>query len=284
MDPVTVATTTLALANGTRTALTASASGGRYAWRRMRLAGTFDPTWVDISLENQGNFELTANEVAEIHEFLASDRLKPLLSFICLAVVGHADDEESEIEGVARATFLNELKVWAVYAKSKIDRKGEALWELIMSIYRGILPVAITSLMADDVEQFGHFINTPLDHVSPKSRLGGTYLRRLTSLASEMDKLVKAAEVSAEVAALISAANHDPIISHADVEHVVEFEKLYVSRHATVIGTNQKIDVDALITSGVPFRAILMGPPGAGKTTFVNHFINANAEDRKSVV
>ena len=63
-----------------------------------------------------------------------------------------------------------------------------------------------------------------------------------------------------------------PIITHSDVEVHADFDSLYVARTFSWLRDGTQFDGELFESSQSSFRAVLMGTPGAGKSTYVRHF------------
>lgn len=137
MEPLATAAATVSIASGTSTLLQTGTKGVRSAYRRARLSGTIDQKWLKLSALSGGEKMLSAVQVSDIHAFLESDAVKPILSLLALGTV--LSEAEDVVEG-ARTAFLNECKRWNIQGGQKWIKSGDALFASIAALFRGSLP------------------------------------------------------------------------------------------------------------------------------------------------
>ncbi|WKN61061.1 NACHT domain-containing protein [Rhodococcus opacus] len=88
----------------------------------------------------------------------------------------------------------------------------------------------------------------------------------------DVPRLVRTLENSRDLARVISTIHHQPIFNHTEFDGPSDFESLYVQRTFSRYDDQQMVDAEELNPSTSPFRVVVMGNPGAGKSTFVQHF------------
>ncbi|GAA4035697.1 hypothetical protein GCM10023063_20380 [Arthrobacter methylotrophus] len=266
MEPLATAAATVSIASGTSTLLQTGTKGVRSAYRRARLSGTIDQKWLKLSALSGGERMLSAAQVSDIHAFLESDPVKPILSLLALGTV--LSEAEDVVEG-ARTAFLNECKRWNIQGGQKWVKSGDALFASIAALFRGSLPDSSHSPeLQDEIEAYSEFLATPL-RLKENEGANRAYIGRLLALTGDLGTLQKTAELSVNLADSIRAGEQDPIIGHAEVDSQVSFDDLYVSRDFVGVSTDSIEDSGGLVSSGAPFRVLIMGSPGAGKSTFV---------------
>lgn len=278
MEPLTTGAAVVAgLSAGNTVVKGASnvSNGLKYALRKLRLFGKYDPDWLDLGLK--GN-SLTASQSEDVDRFLGSVRVQPILRFVALAKLIPTSAAHPEILEVMERAFESEAKRWLVDSQEKWMDDVAAVWERLLAIYDAIVPsVEDDSELQADAEEYVSFLSSPLGNPVNKTGLATTYLRRITQLASDLEQLVSAEEKSRDLAQLISVAGHTPIINHIEVSGGVGFQDLYVGRLFKDPKTNETLESELLISPMAPFRIVLKGAPGAGKSTFVGHFVQAMA-------
>jgi hypothetical protein len=266
MDPISTVAASVSIASGTSSLLQAANKGVRSAYRRARLSGTIDQNWLKLGALSGKDVLLSAGEVADIHAFLESDSVKPILALLAVGTV--LSDAEDVVEG-ARTAFLNECQRWAVQSELKWTAKGEAIFNSVVELFRGVLPNARHSAeLHEEIEAYSEFLATPL---RGKENEGANlaYVGRLLALTSDLETLRGTSRLSGELAESILAGDQEQIIGHAEVDSQVSFDDLYVSRDFIDVNSESTEDSGGLVSSGEPFRVLIMGSPGAGKSTFV---------------
>ncbi|MEZ2390618.1 NACHT domain-containing NTPase [bacterium RCC_150] len=266
MEPISAVAASVSIASGTSAVLQAANKGVRSAYRRARLSGTIDQDWLTLDALSGQNASFTAVELTDVHLFLASEAVKPVLALLAVGtVLGDAD----EVVDGARKAFLNESRRWAIQSKTTWAAKSDAIFDSIVQLFHGVLPNASHSEeLTEEIEAYSDFIGTPL---KGKQNEGAhrTYVGRLLALTMDLDALRQTSTLSEELAEAIRAGDQEQIIGHAEVDSPVTFDDLYVSRDFIDVSSESVEDSGGLVSSGIPFRVLLMGSPGAGKSTFV---------------
>jgi hypothetical protein len=253
-------------------------SGFKKAVRKLRLSGMYDPDWLDLGLK--GN-SLTATQAEDVDKFLVSTRVQPILRFVALGKLSPTSASHPEIMETMKAAFRSEAERWLVDSQESWRSDVASIWDRLIQIYDAVVPVLDDdSDLVEDAENYVDFLSSPLGRPVNTSGLATAFLNRLTELGGDLNTLVAAAEKSRHLAQLLTSAGHPPIINHIDVSGGVEFHDLYVGRLFKDPKTNGSVESEDLISSLKPFRAVLKGAPGAGKSTFVSHFVQAMASPR----
>lgn len=281
MEPISAITATAQIATAAQTSARTTSTALRFAWRRLRLFGTYDAKWLDFGLTSHSS--VTADQASDIQSFLSSRRVAPLLIVHTLEHLAGRAGDDSELATTIRDAFINEARRWNADSDSNWASVINELWQSVQFFYVDALPrMARTDEIADEIEQFENFLASPFKLGTPRSTKRD-FLRRLTSLTSDIERLAGTQETLASIANLIDAARDEPIINHADVDHSFEFSELYVERTLVDELTNETLTADTLLRSGRPFRVVLTGPPGAGKSTLVKHLTSISSRGDQDV-
>ena len=248
----------------------------RKVFRRFRLLGTFEPAWLDLSADQDMADALTADQINDIHRFLTSPNVPPILALLTLVNMSHGDGDRKDSMDTVQRTFEIAAIRWNADSTAPWRKNIHEIWQRITSIYDELFGSTQIPALTKEIDEFSGFVSSPLQLPKP-SQSGGLYLQRVIDLASDLDKLVKAAQAADELAAAIHSTELESIIthSHAELEHNADFLQLYVPRQFVDPETNEILDAEQLALDGHYFRTVLMGSPGAGKTTFVSHLVYA---------
>ncbi|WP_284762506.1 NACHT domain-containing protein [Arthrobacter sp. efr-133-R2A-63] len=273
MDPATAYNAVKTIKATAKTAK-AAADTFRSAVRRLRLAGAFDPQWIDLSLANISDKALTAEQVDDIEEFLRASRVRPILVFLALTLLSPPSDGTEEITGTLRSLFGAEVTRWHIDSTLKWKSSWPHLWDRLVAFYGGTLPDSkLLEVLQEELESYTGFLVTPLSADPEENTLGLSYIRRLAGMATDLSSLMAVTTRSHFLAQLIAAADLAPIVSHLDTFVRVDVRKLYIDREFSDALNSEAFDSELLISSLSPFRIVLQGPPGSGKSTFVSHLV-----------
>lgn len=278
MEPLSAGAAVAGIAGGSINTLKTATTGTRSAFRKLRIAGIYDPKWLDLGLTSADKtISFDSDDAKDIELFLASERMKPVLTFIAVAVMYPLHEQKHELMDTALNLFTDEAKRWNIAGGKIWHRSTEKIWERLLELYSGALPsVADTVGLAEEVEAYSKFLSSSILPESFSS-VAESFTQSLIQLASNPAALNQTATLASDLASRIQAAGHAPIISHADLSHAIDFRSQYVNRDFVKIDTNQTEESVGLISSYNPFRMVILGPPGAGKTTFVSHLVTGLA-------
>lgn len=259
-------------ANASTTLAKTTHGAFKTARRHFRLLGTYDPSWLSLELKSGDIAEFTATETSDIQEFLSSSSMSPVLAFYAISKLSPDGPEKTRALSIAEGTFRNEVNKWTANNESKWGDRSAKIWVFLSDLYDGTLDNELFSEVPDnEIEIFSNFISSPILS-STKNTIRGHYLTRLINLTSTLSDLTHAIDLSSHIAQLINEVDHQPIISHTEIDGKTDFNTLYVRRHFVRTDDESEVTEASLSPSENPFRFVLMGDPGAGKSTFVKHF------------
>jgi hypothetical protein len=261
----------LVVDGGAAVSIAARAAGSapgaaRKAVRLWRLTGLVEPKW--LHLDDPDGPGLTAKQVRDVEQFLVSAELRPLLS---LLVAVRLAGEMSEVEGTLATQFRAEAKRWCTDSREGWDRQSAAIWQRLMDVLGFSLPsVERVAPLAENVNHFTRYVRSVLTTTSSStvSEINGS---RLVDLGSDLTRVAAAIELANTLAAHERERSMPPIMSHSDIENPPDFARLYVPRTLIDQATEAEVDSHDITSSEAPFRMVLLGNPGVGKSTFVRH-------------
>lgn len=242
-------------------------SGSRRALQRLRLFGTFEVAWLD--LERAG---LTAADVTDLEGFLDSRDSRALLSALSMTLLTPHSDTRRESLDAVEVHFLNlAQRHWANRGNGWYSQRAQ-IWQLLLRIYDDATPAGLA--LAAAAEEYEDFLRTPLGRAQGTAgltRAHGRYIDRLADLSSSVERVVNAVAAANEVKGAIGEMPAPPIISYTTTPKAATFVDLYVRRTLMNKATKEPVEGLRLGERGAPYRAVVHGAPGAGKSTFVRN-------------
>ena len=185
--------------------------------------------------------------------------------------------------GKVRAFFLNQAKKYrAEHPAGWYDRREE-VWEALLNIYDRATPAG-AELAAAAVE-FEDFLRTPLDRARIADSPEPTtmrYIERVADLCADITRVVGATNLVRVMKARLADEPSPPIITYRATSSTAAFGDLYVGRTLVDKEANSMLSGLLLGKQGAPYRAVLHGAPGAGKSTFVKHLRRELSHDPDS--
>lgn len=251
-------------------------SASRLALRRLRLLGTFDIRWLEL----EGEQGFTATEVDNLEQFLSARETRALLSVLAMTLLLPASKPRADSLQTVQDFFLNACQRWKADSKATWFDRRDALWRTLVRLYDRATPAGET--LADAAVEYEDFLRTPVGRglAQQGSAPNQTrYIERLSELCSDIDRVVEAIALAEEIKSCLAASPAPPIITYTSITKPATFADLYVTRTLEKKGTGSKIPGQRLGTRGAPYRAVVHGAPGAGKSTFVRNLRRELAED-----
>ncbi|MBO0799132.1 MAG: NACHT domain-containing protein, partial [Blastocatellia bacterium] len=247
-----------------------------YARRKYRLLGTYSATWLNSDFEaSASTIGFTADQLTDIGNFLSARAIRPILALLAIANLT-AEFDEHLVEQIKNC-FFSEARRWNAEKSGSWNKYAESVWDRLIKLHQELLPASETILdLQDDIEYFEDFVNTPLRFSSGPGNYRTRFISHLVNLASDFQRLRTAFDTSENIASVIGATMLDPIFTHTElgIGKTPSFSALYVDRNFVDMRDEGSVDSSILTSSDAPFRIVLTGAPGAGKTTFVQHFRN----------
>lgn len=244
-------------------------SASRLVLRKLRLFGTFDVRWLD--LEN-GASSLTAADVDSIEAFLDQRDTRALLSALALTLLTPDSAVRTASINTIRSFFLNLVQQTHARVPNKWQSQRDALWIAVLRIYDEATPageeLAVAALEYED------FLRTPLGRPRSDSQDAsdnGRWVERLAELCADIDRVADGMEAARNLKSKIKNSPQPPIITYTNTTSTATFEDLYVPRTLVDEASGQNVDSGLLGRRGAPYRAVVRGAPGAGKSTFVQN-------------
>lgn len=232
-----------------------------------RLFTTFDHTWIELQAAG-GTISLSANEVQQIETFLASREVRALLRLTVATLVSPDSEERRESLTIQSQAFSEMVKRAAVETKVTWVKHAAAVWDTVQDRIQGSLP--LSRLGGDDfaaAETAGDFLVSPLTGSS-----GASYFKRLREVASDVQLVSQVDDLVSELTEVAASGLKRPMLGHLDIETSVNQSAIYVQRLVKLDAQGVELVADSNVFDGSSFhRTVLLGNPGAGKTTLVHH-------------
>lgn len=241
---------------------------GRRALQRLRLRGSFDIRWIELD----GEYGLTAEDVEDLESFLGSREGRAILSALALTLLTPQSAVRTSSLETVQGVFANSAQKWCAMHSSKWYSGRDWIWNDLVRIYDNATPAG--QELADAALEYEDFLRTPVGRgagAEAGAALRVRYVERLAELCADIDRVADAVTLAERVKASIASAPAPPIITYTNSSTRATFGDLYVSRTLIDKSTNAQVDGLQLGERGAPYRVVVHGAPGAGKSTFVRN-------------
>jgi len=206
-----------------------------------------------------------------------------LLSVLAATLLTPENDVRADSIDTVRSLFMNHAqRHWAETPNRWYDRREE-IWNNLVQIYDRATPAGAD--LADAAAEFEDFLRTPLDRTRGSDNIGSRnvrYIERMADLCSDIRRVVSATDLVQALKSALAEAPAPPIITYRSTSDSATFGDLYVDRTLVNRVSNTEISGMTLGKQGAPYRAVVHGAPGAGKSTFVKHLRRELAHDPDS--
>lgn len=239
------------------------------AFKKVRFLGRYDPTWYHLT----DSLALTASEMTAVTDFLTSTTASPLLRFATVAALTPQTSEFTSVLPAIRKSFLDVCMRWTLDRPDRpIEQEtASALWDRLVEIYSlAFSAVSRQDDLAVEVAFYEDFLADPIAGKAGKGHRGG-YAARLLEIAENVELLLRAGERGDQISDAIFSAGSPQLIEHIDTARNVPFESLYVERNLSHSDRGESVSTEHFASGMVPFRSVIVGQPGAGKSTLVKH-------------
>lgn len=241
----------------------------------MRLWGTYEVEWLGLDGPDE---RFTANDVSDIQLWLNSDDMRPVLSVLAVTLLAPDLSERAQALEVIRGAFVNNAKRWCLDRGTKWGGRVDSVWRAVVDLYAAGSP-SIGFEVRTAAQEFSDFVQTPFGSGGSAKTNSVRYVERLVDLASNILRVTAAIDAANHIRESIADTPTPPIITYTETAKPATFSDLYVSRSLIDEEAELEIDSSELGTAGGPFRVVVQGAPGAGKSTFVRHLRHELAQD-----
>lgn len=217
---------------------------------------------------------LTDEQYADVEIFLQTREVGSLLqSWTVLKISSRGDAGQGEILADVRSAFENLAIKRCEDQDPPWSSVAGDIWDLITRFVDVAVPALrkMSVSSEDKVELFARF--------SPGSEIlkGGKpsapkYIRDLVSIFASPARLTNCRNAVSDLRRAAEDAFRELALTHAQDEYRVEVDHLYVDRTLKehMSGSESESDVTLAVHEGIP-RVVVIGDPGAGKSTLVQH-------------
>ncbi|WP_282006102.1 NACHT domain-containing protein [Propioniciclava sinopodophylli] len=222
---------------------------------------------VEPRLLLSGDVAYSATEVVDIRTFMASDECQLLFMMFSLAVLYEEVLEKDASLKVFQTSFESLAKKHCSSSNAKWASSADAIWDGAQKQLRRLLPDITNSPDTQEnalLSYFQYTRNVLFTNVQMDS-----FQERLIELVGDLDALLSTERLAKEVADQSRAAPLS-LFSHLTLDKAVNKSDLYIDRAITISDDQEPVPAKKVL--GVrPFRLVLLGNPGAGKSTLVEH-------------
>ncbi|MEV0842718.1 NACHT domain-containing protein [Actinocatenispora sera] len=229
-----------------------------------------------IGSDGEESSAIAVAEIPEIERFLCEPEVTALAQASILAsrAEGRAQGLVEWQESL-RISFGNLVDSWGTGGVADWKNQKDLLWRLVIQSADFALPPGdeISQLPDEDVER--------LFDVSDESVLAGgripapRYVRQILATLGNSEAINSCRQLCADICAATASKTEQMHLDHAQDRHQFSYDQLYVERSLTPkhVGTDEVLgDIIARPRPGV--HVVVVGNPGAGKSTLVSRFIN----------
>jgi hypothetical protein len=229
-----------------------------------------------------GSRPLNASQVEDINKFLRTSSTAALLRLMAiqlLTVQGAVADPSSL--NVLKPAFQATANRWNAESSSEWREAVTDVWLFTCESLRQLLPKSESLLESDeDAVTFTEFIRAPL---SGSPSLASRFMRRIVDISGNLELLSRTRDLITDIAQSNNASRLT-LFTHLDTDlSVDDHTKLYIPRDLTV-NSGSRRSANSMLRGPRPYRLVLLGNPGAGKSTLVENLCREPGPEGNGVV
>ncbi|MCC8244226.1 NACHT domain-containing protein [Saccharothrix luteola] len=239
------------------------------------IAATLDEAFYSIEDSTGETLAiLTEQQFADIESFLETKEVGSLLqSWAVLKITGRNYDDQEKILSGVKASFVrlaerrceDQDPPWSSYASE--------VWSLITTFVDSAAPVvkSFTVSSEDHSDLLARF-STGAEVLKGGRSAAPRYIRDLVDIFASPSRLMASRNGISDIRRATEDAYRELTLSHAHDEYRIEVDRLYVDRTLSAHHGDGEYESDFLLSAhnGIP-RILVIGDPGAGKSTLVHH-------------
>ena len=219
---------------------------------------------------------LSVEQVYEIKKFINTPEVGSLIQTVFLARFA-PDGAGGEIVRQVTQTFYTLTKGYCQDRGLVWQGFAEEIWRETLNYYQSILPSrgSTNKLPSRDRERLAEYVKGSEELRGADEPLP-VFVRKLIDLANDHARLTRARESVRDIKAASASDFAKMRLIHAQDEYRFRFEDLYIDRNLKDRQTGVLADSGRMLgsTKDRP-RAVVIGDPGVGKSTLVDHLIHA---------
>lgn len=225
--------------------------------------------WLNVepSILYTGSADVTVSETADIRAFLEQQNTQMLIRLYGMTLLYESLQADDGSLVVFWLAFEAQAKDWLSKSGGKWNLKIASVWSEITDILPRLLPKdASEALGGYDI--FCRFFMFTRESM-PTSKLISTFHQRVFETVGDLNLLAAADRLANEIAESSRSAPN-ALFSHLSLDSPVDRAQLYIDRDLNLPNEDQPLLATDAINAR-PFRMVLLGNPGAGKSTLVEH-------------
>lgn len=228
---------------------------------------------------------VTQAQLEDIEEFLSSETVRKLIqSWISVAATEAITVEEADLAvyDAILDGFLRAAEAWNRKGRTDWESLAPNLWSLITDSLDGVVQRLRTAVReTTSGRQFADQYFGAARLLNGRMASLPRHLRDIALIIADPQRLAKAPDIVADICNALERRYAEIELSHVNDDHRFELSQLYVPRTLTRpqsrAGESSHVETlqdHQLTDESTVSRAVIIGDPGAGKSTLVRHTIH----------
>lgn len=226
---------------------------------------------------------ITGAQAHDIHKFVQDRETVALLQAWAIASVAEPRKSESpEDLALASTAFCRLADIWTDGDRGSWASLAPHLWVVLTQHIATALNAV--SLSQEDRALIGSYTDPSGELATPRQPLP-RFLRELIDLTGSASRLRAARQLASDISATARGIYAEARLDHIQEEHYrLDHKSIYIDRDLRNSESTQVFSSEEVLTphGGRP-RSVIIGDPGVGKSTLVQHVANKLANNEQQV-
>lgn len=226
---------------------------------------------------------LTRNQLEDIRYFLGTREASTLVQAMFLIKVAGGAEHINQRQALhdLRVVFQNLAALWCQKNNQDWESLSGDIWQHLVDFYDSVFPSrdSVLDLSPRDRVRLESYMGEPEQLRGNESPVP-IFVRELIEITASQDRLIAARNRVEDLRNVLSTSFSRLRLRHAQEDYKFDFDQLYIDRSLTRQSNSMQEKSDSILDfRKSKLRCVIIGDPGVGKSTLVEHLIHTTTRE-----